>query len=353
MAEALLQTLGIRLPIIQAPMAGGPDTPELVAAVGDAGGLGSIGAAYLTPSQIDDAVARVRRLSPAPFAINLFAGGRQAPDPAAAARVQPLLRAFRAELGLGDPPPTATAPAPDPFPAQLEAVLRARPRVFSFTFGAPTRDEVRALQATSIFVVGTATTVEEAESLQALGVDAIVAQGAEAGGHRGTFLGRFEDALVGTVALVPQLVARLRLPVIAAGGLMDGRAIAATMALGAAAAQLGTAFLACPEAGTSAAHRAALGSPATLSTVITRGFSGRPARGIRNRLTDAFEAIAAAPFPAQQELTRELRAAAAAQGRVDLMQLWAGQGAPLARPLPAAALMRALADELAAARSGR
>jgi nitronate monooxygenase len=355
---SLLELLGMRVPIVQAPMAGGPDTPELAAAVSNAGGLGSIGCAYLSARQIDEAAAAVRARTSAPFALNLFIRAEAAPDPDAAARTEPLLRAFRRELGLDERPPPGSSPPPspspsqpnDPFDAQLEAVLRAQPRAFSFTFGAPAREEVRALHERSIVVIGTATTVEEAEVLESLGVDAVSAQGAEAGGHRGTFLGRFEDGLVGTMALVPQIAQRVRVPVLAAGGIMDGRAIAAALALGAAAAQLGTAFLLCPEAGTSAPYREALRSPAAQRTVVTRAFSGRPARGIRNRFTDAFEREAPAPFPLQQQLTRELRAEATRQGRADLMQLWAGQAAPLARALPAAELVRLLAAELAGAR---
>jgi nitronate monooxygenase len=204
---------------------------------------------------------------------------------------------------------------------------------------------VAELRAADIVVIGTATSLDEAEALAALGVDAVCAQGSEAGGHRGTFLGRAEDALVGTMALTRQIVEQIELPVIAAGGIMDGAGVRAALALGAAAAQLGTAFLLCPEAGTHRAHRAHLLSGEARRTVVTRAFSGRAARGVRNRFTDAFESVAAAPFPQQQALTAELREAAAAQGRTDLMQMWAGQGASLLRELPAAALVRVLAVE--------
>lgn len=223
--------------------------------------------------------------------------------------------------------------------------MRARPRVFSFTFGAPSAAQIAEVRAAGIFVVGTATTLEEAEALAALGADAVCAQGSEAGGHRGTFIGRAEDALVGTLALTRLVAARVRVPVLAAGGIMDGAGIRAALALGAEAVQLGTAFMLCPEAGTHPAHRTELASAAGRTTVVTRAFSGRAARGVRNRFTDAFERVDAAPFPQQQGLTAELRAAAVALGRADLMQLWAGQGAPLARAMPAAALLRALADE--------
>ncbi|MDC0675396.1 NAD(P)H-dependent flavin oxidoreductase [Nannocystis radixulma] len=330
-----------RWPIIQAPMAGGIDTPELAAAVSNAGGLGSLGCAYMTASEIEAAAAKLRTLTGGLFALNLFVRADAPDDPAAAARVSPILSAFRHELGLPEALPAGRA-APS-FEAQFEAVLRVRPAVFSFTFGAPTREQVLALHARSIAVIGTATTVEEAELLAALEVDAVCAQGAEAGGHRGTFIGEFADALIGTITLVPQIAARVRVPVIAAGGIMDGRAIRAMLANGAAAVQLGTAFMACPEAGTSATHRAALAT--AYRTVVTRAFSGRCARGIRNRFSDAFAAVEAAPFPQQQNATRDLRAAAAAQGRADLMQMWAGQGAPMIRALPAAALVELLVRE--------
>jgi nitronate monooxygenase len=337
-----MQLLGIRFPIIQAPMAGGPTTPALVAAVTNAGGLGSFGAAYSSVAQIDDAVAEIRKGSSGPFALNLFAGAPADVDPRAVERVEPLLSEFRRELGIVGPPPPA--PAPDPFDLQFEAVLRAQPRLFSFTFGTPTREQVRALRERSIVSMGTATTLDEGEALMDLSIDTICAQGAEAGGHRGTFLGRFEDGLVGTLALVAQLV-KLPLPIVAAGGIMDGRGIAAALALGAQGAQLGTAFMLCPEAGTSPAHRAALTSGAARRTVITAAFSGRPARGIRNRFTDAFAGVDVPAFPKQQELTRDIRSAATKQERTDLMQLWAGQGAPLIRALPAAEIMQALVLE--------
>ncbi|WP_371879498.1 NAD(P)H-dependent flavin oxidoreductase [Nannocystis punicea] len=322
-------------------MAGGPDTPELAAAVSNAGGLGSLGCAYMTEAQIEAAAVKLRTLTSQPFALNLFVRADAPSDPSAAARVSPILGEFRRELGLpAEPPPGPPTPQ---FEDQLEAVLRARPAVFSFTFGAPTREQIKALHARSIAVIGTATTVEEAVVLASLDVDAVCAQGSEAGGHRGTFLGSFEEALIGTITLVPQIAARVKVPVIAAGGIMDGRAIRAMLGLGASAVQLGTAFMTCPEAGTSEAHRAALAT--AWRTVVTRAFSGRPARGVRNRFCEAFAAVEAAPFPQQQRLTRDIRAAAAAQGRADIMQLWAGQGAPLGRAMPAATLVELLVRE--------
>ncbi|KYF99077.1 hypothetical protein BE20_32855 [Sorangium cellulosum] len=337
--------LGIRHPIVQAPMAGGITTPELVAEVSRAGALGSVGAAYMTPQAIEAICADIRARTSAPFAVNLFAP--QAPKPSSpevVAETAPVLDALRAELGL----PSETAPphVQGRFEAQLDAVLRCRPAVFSFTFGLLAPEHLRALRAASIVVIGTATTVDEAVLLEEAGVDAISAQGAEAGAHRGTFHGSFEDGLVGTMALVPQVAAHVRVPVLAAGGIMDGRGIAAARALGAAGAQLGTAFLGCPEAGISPAYRAALRSDAALRTVVTRAFTGRPGRAIRNRFTEALEGRRTPPFPEQHWRTLDLRAAAAKQGRADLMLLWAGQGAPLVRPMPARELVETLMREM-------
>jgi nitronate monooxygenase len=328
--------LELALPIIQAPMAGGPDTPALAAAVSDAGGLGSLGCAYLTPAQIEAAAAEIRERTSKPFALNLFAIGTAPADPSAEPRVDAILGPWNAELGVTTRAP-ATAPS---FEAQLEAVLRIAPAVFSFTFGVPAREQLAAIRARGIASVGTATTVDEARALDDAGVDAICAQGAEAGGHRGSFLGAFE--LIGTMALVPQVTRVTKRPVYAAGGIMTGAGIRAALALGATACQLGTAFMCCDEAGTPPAHRAALAT--ATQTTVTRAFSGRPARGIRNRMTDAFERIEPAPFPHHQRLTAELRREAAKRGRVDLMQMWAGQGAPLVRALPVRELIASLVD---------
>lgn len=339
-----MTVLGLRYPIVSAPMGGGPDSPALAAAVTNAGGLGSLGCAYLTVAGIEAVASEVRRLTSGPFALNLFVRDDPPADPAVVTRVGPVLAPFRKELGLpAEPPPARPL---ESFDRQLEAVLRVRPAVFSFTFGVPTGEQLAALRARGILVIGTATTVHEAVVLADAGVDAISAQGAEAGGHRGTFLGRFEDALIGTVTLVPQIVRRVRVPVLAAGGIMDGAGIRAALTLGAAGVVLGTAFLACPEAGTAPAHRRALLGDEAHRTVVTRAFSGRAGRGIRNRFTDTFETVEAGPFPQHQQLTADVRAAASAQDRTDLMQLWAGQGAPLIRSLPAAELMAALIAEM-------
>jgi nitronate monooxygenase len=312
----------IRVPIIQAPMAGGGDTPALVAAVCNAGALGCVGATYLTPAQIHDASRAVRSQTTHPFGINLFASV-PAGDPdgqleAALARLAP----YYEELGMDAPrhlaPPAAT------FDDQLAAVLDSGASVFSFTFGLFPAAAMDALKARRMFVMGTATTVTEAVALERSGVDAIVAQGSEAGGHRGSFAVPFEQALIGTMALVPQIADAVSKPVIASGGIMDGRGVAAALALGASAAQMGTAFLTTHEAGIPDAYKEAILGAGEHETRITRAFSGRPARGIVNRFMSDVDASATAlPFPYQNALTRPLRQAAARQGRADLLNLWA------------------------------
>jgi nitronate monooxygenase len=342
--DIVCRKLGIRIPIVQAPMAGGVTTPELVAAVSEAGALGSVGAPYYTAAEITRAAAEVRARTDKPFALNLFIPvPPQTTDEAIVARVRPVLNAMRADLGISlDPAPAAPR---DDFDAQFEAVLAARPAVFSFTMGILAREKVAALHAQNAILIGTATTPDEGAALEDAGVDIVCAQGAEAGGHRGSFLVPTGEGLWGVLALTRELVRRVRVPVLAAGGIMDGHGIAAALVAGASGVQLGTAFLACPEAGTPPAHRAALRSEAARRTVITDAFSGRHGRAIKNRFTDALAPLALPPFPAFLGYTRDVRAAASKQDRADLMQLWAGQGAPLARELGAADLVTTLVRE--------
>jgi nitronate monooxygenase len=342
----ILRRLGVAHPILLAPMAGGPSTPELAAAVTRAGGLGFLGAAYLSPAQIGEAAARLRTLTDGPFGLNLFAGGHPALPAVDAGPMLRLLAPFHARLGL--PPPEPPAAPADPWRAQLEAVLEARPAAFSFTFGIPSAAELERLRARGIAVLGTATTGEEARLLASAGVDAVIAQGAEAGGHRGTFAGPVEAALVPTLALVEAVAGAVKLPVVASGGLMDGRDVRAALGAGAAAAQLGTAFLACPESGASPAYQAALLRARGDPTVLTRAFSGRAARGLANTFTAraAREEEAILPYPLQNALTRPMRTAAARQGEAELLSLWAGQGVARLRQLPAGELVRLLLQEL-------
>jgi len=346
----LTRRLQLQHPIIQAPMAGGGDTPALVAAVCEAGGIGFIGAAYLTPQQIKESAEAVRAKTRRPFGINLFAPlSPQSPKDPDRAVAQ--VAGYYAELGLPAPSlPTSTG---SPFADQAAAVLESGAAAFSFAFAAPPKDVVETAKARGMFTIATATTVDEAIALEKVGVDAIAAQGAEAGGHRGTFGTEFEYGLVGTIALVPQVIDAVKVPVIASGGIMDGRGIAAALALGAAAVQMGTAFLTCDEAGIPECYKAAIFAAREHQTRVTRAFSGRPARGIVNRFMTEVEIEgpqgAILPFPIQNALTRPLRTAAAKQGRAEFLNLWAGQGLRMARRQPAAQLVTKLVCETEAA----
>src|SRR4051812_5271869 len=309
-----VRDLGLRFPVIQAPMGGGPSTPELVAAVSDAGGLGSLAAAYLAPAEIHGAIRRIRTLTSRPFAVNLFSGGYATGTVPDSGPMLALLAEAHWELGL-QPPVLPTLPT-DPFPDQLAAVLEGEPPVFSFTFGIPGADALKALKKRGIQVWGTATTAAEAAMLAQAGVDAVIAQGAEAGAHRSTFAGSFEAAMVPALQLVENIAKAAKVPVIASGGIMSGRDIAAALRRGACAAALGTAFLPCPESGAAQAYKRAILAAGSDKTVITRAFSGRPARGLANGFIAKIQAHehAILPYPLQNALTRAMRTAAAKQG---------------------------------------
>jgi nitronate monooxygenase len=345
----LKAALSLTHPILLAPLGGGPSTPELVAAVSSAGGFGWLAAPYLAPDAIREAVRKLRALTSRPFGVNLFAGGWSRERPAEAPEPLSFIARYHARLGL--PPPALPDVPPDPFPAQLEVVLDARPAAFSFTFGIPPPEAMEALRSRGILTFGTATCVREAQLLAEAGVDGVLAQGAEAGGHRGTFAAALEEGLIPARQLVAEIRRAVPLPVVATGGIMDGRDIRAALDAGAAAAQLGTAFLACPESGASAAYKQALLSAGADTTVLTRAFSGRWARGLKNEFTDAAaqrpEVIL--PYPAQNQLTRAMRQAANQKGEPAMLSLWAGQGVARIRALHAGDLVRALADELQAA----
>ena len=335
-------------------MAGGGDTPELVAAVSNAGALGFIGAAYLTPDQIESTAAAVRAKTSHPFGINLFAPQSVSDSPSFPKSMLARLGPYYAELGL-TLPTAASSPTPQ-FDEQLAASLDCGASSFSFTFGLLPENAVAQIKARKMFLIGTATTVDEALQLEKSGVDAIVVQGSEAGGHRGTFATDFAQGMVGTIALVPQVVDAVGVPVIASGGIMDGRGIVAALALGAQAVQMGTAFLTCHEAGVPDVYKDAILKAREDQTRITRAFSGRPARGIVNRFMTEMEQggdDSIPRFPIQNLLTRALRTAAARQGRAEFLSLWAGQGMRLARRQSAAELIEHLAREIEQARERR
>lgn len=335
-------------------MGGGASTPELVAAVSNAGGLGSFGCYHLEPAGITNAAADIRRRTDRPFALNLWIPREQEDPgslaPSEAARALARLQPYRDELGL---PPFAEPPAPtvQDFERQVEAVLEARPAIFSFVFGLLPAPMVSEAHRQGIALIGTATTVEEAEALEESGVDLVCASGFEGGGHRGSFLRPAEQSLTGTMSLVPQVASAVRVPVLAAGGIADGRGVAASLVLGAAAAQIGTAFLMCKESGASDAHRAALADRARARrTTLSRAYTGRLARMLANRYTDEMARPPAEllPWPHQNELTRELRYAAARAGRNDLQAFYGGQSAPLTSLGSAVELVERLAAEAGA-----
>jgi nitronate monooxygenase len=340
----LQEMLGIELPIIQAPMAGVQGS-ALAIAVSNAGGLGSLPCAMLDVDGIRKELDVMRSQTSRPYNVNFFCHTQPEPNAERERRWHAALTPYFTEQGL-DPNAMSTGPGRLPFSHQAAEVLEAfRPAVVSFHFGLPADDLMTRVRACGAKILSSATTVEEARWLEARGVDAIIAQGLEAGGHRGMFLSGDLDTQMGTLALVPQIVRAVRVPVIVAGGIADAKGVAAAIALGAAGAQIGTAYLLCPEATTSALHRAALKSDAARLTAITNVFTGRPARGIVNRLIRELGPMsdAAPEFPLATPAIMPLRARAESGGRSDFSPMWAGQNASGCKEIPAGALTRELA----------
>jgi nitronate monooxygenase len=347
-ATRVTERLGTRYPIVQGAFGGGLSTPELVAAVANAGGLGSFGANGLSPDQIEETARAIRHLTRGPFALNLWVpvanDAVSPPTPAQYRAAVTRLRPYFAELDLEPPTLEEILQTPMPrFEQQLEAVLKARPPAFSFIFGIPPVGALAECRRLGIVTVGTATNVAEGQALDEAGVDLIVASGSEAGGHRASFLRPVAEALA-TSALVPQVVDRVGVPVIAAGGIADGRGVAAAFALGAEGAQVGTAFLASVESGASAAHREALVRDGERSTMLTRAFTGRYARGLLNRfIREMAPHEAELPaYPWQNLLTLPFRRAAATAAMGDLLAMWAGQNVALVKARTAQEVMEFL-----------
>jgi len=346
--EEFTAAFGIHYPIIQAPMAG-VSTPRLAAAVSNAGGLGSISIGAGSAAQGREMIEATRALTTQPFNVNVFCHAPARRDTEGeAAWIRHVAPLFAEQ---GEPAPAALGEIYKSFLEDDDAfdlLLAQRPAVVSFHFGVPPAERIAALKQAGIRTMATATSLDEARLIEAAGIDAIVAQGIEAGGHRGMFDPDAEDEGLGTAALVRLLATRVRLPVIAAGGIMDGAGICAALALGASAVQLGTAFILCPESAANAQYRARLHDKAGLRTRLTSVLSGRPARGIANRLVVHGEQ-AGSPlppaYPVAYDLAKRLNAAAAAHGVQDFAVQWAGQGAPLARALTAADLVRTLVAE--------
>ena len=342
----LARRLGLEVPIFQAPMAS-VTTPALAGAVSKAGGLGAFGCAYMQPEAMRREVAALRAVTDRPFQLNFFASPQ--PEPVATEAQRDAIAAlagYYRELGLPAPEPAAAPYAPD-LHAQLYTALELGPAAVTCHLNELPVARVRAFQASRIVVGGSATCVAEAKRLQEIGMDFIIAQGGEAGGPRGTWTRDPDAALTGTLALVRLLVRAVDVPVVAAGGIMDGAGIAAVLALGAQAAQLGTAFIPCPESGATEAYRAALLAATEDDTSLTENFSGKPARGLRNRYMreTAARPFPRLPFPAQSQLTAKLRTASAQAGSLDFMAMWAGQAVALSRRLPAGNLVRELERE--------
>jgi nitronate monooxygenase len=345
----LTAKLGIDYPIIQGPL-GGLSSQRLAAAVSNFGGLGSFGAHGLTPDAIKDVIAQIRSLTSKPFAMNLWVsmedeGARKSDENAFNRSLAPL-GAHIAALG-------APRPEYEPYPwirfeDQARVLLDEKVPVFSFIYGIPPGEILEECRAKRIVTIGTATTPEEGAALQEAGVDAIVASGFEAGGHRGSFLRAAEDSLTGTFSLVPQIADMVNVPVIAAGGIADARGVVAALVLGAEAVQMGTVFLACEESGASPLHRQALRGEKAGHTALTKGFTGRLARGIHNRLLAELnqEGTTILPYPLQRRLVRNLAIPAESAGRSDLLPLWAGQSAKLSTCTDVLAFLTSLVENV-------
>lgn len=332
------QTLGIMYPIIQAGMAGGVTTPELVATVSNAGGLGTLGAGYMEPEQMRKSIQKIKQRTYKPFGVNVFIPEIPETSEPEIERANEWLRPFREELQLTKP--EVSIPSASLFEQQMEVIMEEQVPVCSFTFGVPAKEWVQRLKNDNRTVIGTATTVKEAMINEEFGMDMVVMQGSEAGGHRGTFSGSFENAMVGTMALIPQAVDRIHIPVIAAGGIMDGRGVLAALTLGAQAVQMGTAFVTSMEGGAKTQHIEAILNSTEDQPLLTSAFSGKPARGIQNEFMkrmDPYEKELPG-YPIQNTLTKAIRSEAAKQNRPEWLHLWSGQGSRLS--------VRKSADEL-------
>jgi nitronate monooxygenase len=348
----LLELFGIEHPIILAPMGGAMDW-ELTTAVAEAGGLGSLPCMMYTAEKVRDEVGKIRGRTKAPISLGFFSHKQAPPDNAREASWRDRLNPYYKEFGL-DPSASAPAPARAPFDDEFcSLVEELKPAAVSFHFGLPDVSLVKRVKAAGAKVISSATTAAEARWLEEHGADVIVAQGAEAGGHRGIFLSDDISTQAGTFALVPQVVDVVKVPVVAAGAIADARGVAAAFALGAAGVQLGTAYLHCPESKISRMHRQALKEANESSTVLTNIMSGRPARGIVNRLIREQGPIAEVPtFPNAANALAPLRAAAEKAGSGDFSPLWSGQAASLGRPMPAGELTQTLAAQALALLQG-
>ncbi|MCR2821728.1 NAD(P)H-dependent flavin oxidoreductase [Lederbergia panacisoli] len=345
----LTELLHIDYPIIQAPMAGGISTPILVSSVSNHRGLGMIGAGYLNPSQTREQIREVRKLTSSHFGINLFVPNEFHISNDKVHLSNNILRPIRQQLEIEEtavPFPTYESPT-ESFYAQVEVIIEEKVPACSFTFGIPSKEIIDKLKQHNILVIGTATTVSEAIENEQSGMDIIVVQGSEAGGHRGTFLLDDLDSLVGLMSLIPQVVDKVNIPVIAAGGIMDGRGLMASLCLGAQGVQMGTAFLTCEESGAHALHKETILNSTEDQTILTRAFSGKWARGIKNTFIEVMEKHETnfPDFPVQNSLTQDIRKAASIQNNSDFMSLWSGQSPRLAKTQTVEGLMKNIIEE--------
>lgn len=350
MANRLLEALSIPHPIIQAPMAGGITTAELVTAVSDAGGLGMIGAGYLDAEKTRGQIQEVKAGTDKSFGINLFVPRPYKEEKDVIHKAQLSLQPIQEKLGVSGAKSEFISyeQTLKIFLDQVKVVIEEQVPVCSFTFGIPSPDILYSLKQAGTYTIGTATTLAEALAIEAAGMDAAVLQGSEAGGHRGNFLAGVEQSMIGLMALIPQTVDQVNIPVIAAGGIMDRRGVRAAQSLGAQAAQLGTAFLTCTESGANLLHKQAiLEKQQEDKTTLTNAFSGKAARGIENDfIRNMREAEQDLPdFPIQNTLTKPIRSAAAQKNDRNMMSLWCGQNPNLAEPITAKQLMHKLVDE--------
>ncbi|MDF1827407.1 MAG: nitronate monooxygenase [Legionellaceae bacterium] len=352
--KKLLTRLNLRLPIIQAPMAGGIVTPEMIAAVSQAGGLGSLPLGYLNLTETKRIIQKTASLGQHAFAINVFIPSpTMTVDTCQSKKMLDHVNIYRARLAL---PPQNTIPPviEDHAEEQIDLAVAEGVKIVSFTFGVLSQKKIAALHQQNVFVMGTATNIEEGLLLEKLGCDAVIAQGYEAGGHRGGgYLENTPGSYIGMMALVPQMVDALSIPVIAAGGIMNGQSVAASLALGASAVQMGTFFLSSHESNASNAHKQALKNNQDNSTCITAAFTGKPARGFKNKfVTDTeqkFKNNELLPYPHQHQVTKGFRAEANKACQTDYTSFWAGQGHRLSRSMPVSELMHTLEKEIESA----
>lgn len=337
-STALSERLGITYPILQAPL-GSACTPALTAAVSNAGGLGCLDASALEPEAIRAAIREVRELTDRPFAVGLSVPQPTTEDAERIIRANELLARYRQELELPEEEPLA-AYAPN-YTEQLGVLFEESVKIVSFNYGVPGAKELESLKQLGVVTLGTATHLLEAIVLEESGIDVVIAQGFEAGGQRGTFVGDYRFGLVGSMVLVPLLADHLSVPVVAGGGITDGRGVVAALALGAGGVQLGTALLATPESGAHPSYKERLRQGTEIATTLSRVYSGRPARGLKNRMTRELSAVEdyMPGYPIQNALTREIRRAATQRSEPELMPLWAGQGCAACQERPAAELI--------------